>query len=116
MNIKEIKINAQLLCNKSIEKENFFKYINEGINEIENKKINNHFIFKQRKKYLNKSYKQNKEKCNQITSMHQTLRLDKKYHETLIIYIAIKERKKYHGKRDNLTKKLKKMYKNSLKK
>lgn len=118
MNIKEIKINAQLLCNKSIEKENFFKYINEGINEIENKKINNHFIFKQRKKYLNKSSKYNKINTfyKEITSMHQTLRLDKKYHETLIIYIAIKERKKYHGKRDNLTKKLKKMYKNSLKK
>lgn len=116
MNIKEIKINAQLLCNKSIEKENFFKYVNEGIKEIENKKINNNFTFKQRKKYLNNSYKHNKEKCNQITSMHQTPLLDKKYHETLSIYIAIKERKKYYGKRDNLTKRLKKMYKHSLKK
>ena len=118
MNIKEIKINAQLLCNKSIEKEYFFNYLNDGIREIAKKQSLNNFnmdifkVFNSKYNNKNKNYKSNEN----ITSMHQRLKLNEKYHETLSIYIALKEREKYYGKKDNITKELKYMYKKALKK
>ena len=40
MNVKEIRINAQLMCNKSIDKSMCINYINEGIRDIISKDIN----------------------------------------------------------------------------
>ncbi|EDS72829.1 hypothetical protein ANASTE_00540 [Anaerofustis stercorihominis DSM 17244] len=40
MNVKEIRINAQLMCNKSIDKSMCINYINEGIRDIISKGIN----------------------------------------------------------------------------
>jgi len=40
MNVKEIRINAQLMCNKSIDKTMCISYINEGIRDIVSKDIN----------------------------------------------------------------------------
>ncbi len=128
MNIKEIKINAQLLCNKSIEKENFFNYLNNGIREITNKKnldkynanIFKHFkynIINHKRNYYDLQRKNHHCHFNEkITSMHQVLKINEKYHESLSIYIALKEREKYYGKKDNITKELKYMYKKALKK
>lgn len=128
MNVKEIKINAQLLCNKSIEKESFFNYLNDGVSEITKEKniekyntkifkhfkynitnhIKNYYVVQRRNQHCHLNEK--------ITSMHQVLKLNEKYHETLSIYIALKEREKYYGKKDNITKELKYMYRKALKK
>lgn len=85
MNLKELKIEAQLLCNKSIDTKEYIKYLKEAMDNI--------YIFPfsfQRK----------------IESYNENICINKKYYKALAFYIAYKERIKYHTLNDKKAKQL----------